>query len=46
MTDVFLRRATAEDFPAISRLIRQVHINPTGLDWHRFVVAVAGEECS
>ena len=42
-TDVVLRLATAKDFPTISRLIRQVRINPTGLDWHRFVVAVDGE---
>jgi N-acetylglutamate synthase-like GNAT family acetyltransferase len=40
MTDVVLRPASAKDFPTISRLIRQVQINPTGLDWHRFVVAV------
>ena len=35
-----LRPATAADFPAIKALIRQVRINPTGLDWHRFTVAV------
>jgi GNAT superfamily N-acetyltransferase len=33
-----LRAATAADQPAIRRLIRQVRINPMGLDWHRFVV--------
>ena len=43
MTDVVLRPAAAKDFPTISRLIKQVRINPTGLDWHRFVVAVDGE---
>ncbi len=37
-----LRPATEQDFPAIQRLIRQVQINPTGLDWRRFVVAVDG----
>ncbi len=37
-----LRPATEDDFPAIRRLIRQVHINPTALNWHRFVVAVDG----
>ena len=37
---VSLRPATAADFVAIRRLIRQVHINPTGLDWRHFVVAV------
>jgi N-acetylglutamate synthase-like GNAT family acetyltransferase len=35
-----LRPANSEDFPAIKRLIHLVQINPTGLDWHRFVVAV------
>ena len=40
MTDFELRPANAADSPAISRLIRQVRINPTGLDWRRFVVAV------
>ena len=43
MTDVLLRPAAARDFPAISRLIKQVHINQTGLDWHRFVIAVDGK---
>jgi len=37
-----LRPATEQDFSAIQRLIRQVHINPTALDWRRFVVAVDG----
>lgn len=35
-----IRAASAEDFPAIRRLIRRVQINPTGLDWRRFVLAV------
>jgi N-acetylglutamate synthase-like GNAT family acetyltransferase len=35
-----LRSATAADFPEIKALIRQVRINPTGLDWRRFTVAV------
>ncbi len=39
---IALRPATEQDFPAIQRLIRQVHINPTALDWRRFVVAVDG----
>jgi N-acetylglutamate synthase-like GNAT family acetyltransferase len=43
MTDLALRPATSHDFPAISRLIKQVRINPTGLDWRRFVVAVDGD---
>jgi N-acetylglutamate synthase-like GNAT family acetyltransferase len=37
-----LRPATSADFPEIKTLIRQVRINPTGLDWHRFTVAVNG----
>jgi N-acetylglutamate synthase-like GNAT family acetyltransferase len=40
MTKFNLRPANSEDFPAIKRLIHLVQINPTGLDWHRFVVAV------
>ena len=35
-----LRPATAADFPEIKALIRQVRINPIGLDWRRFTVAV------
>ena len=38
----FLRPATEADFPEIRALIRQVRINPTGLDWRRFTVAVNG----
>jgi N-acetylglutamate synthase-like GNAT family acetyltransferase len=40
MTEFSLRPATVDDFSAIRELIRKVHINPTGLDWPRFVVAV------
>ncbi len=40
MNKFSLRLANSEDFPAIKRLIHLVQINPTGLDWHRFVVAV------
>ena len=35
-----LRPARKEDAAAIRRLIYQVGINPTGLDWRRFVLAV------
>lgn len=38
-----LRPATAAEFPAIRKLIWQVGINPTGLDWRRFVLAVDEE---
>ncbi len=37
-----LRAATAEDFPVIRDLIHRVRINPMGLDWRHFVVAVDG----
>ncbi len=35
-----LRPATAEHSSQIRDLIREARINPMGLDWHRFVVAV------
>ena len=38
-----LRAACEADFPAIRALIRQVGINPTGLAWQRFWVAVDEE---
>ena len=40
-----VRPATAGDSGAIRKLVYQTGINPTGLDWHRFTVAVseAGE---
>jgi N-acetylglutamate synthase-like GNAT family acetyltransferase len=38
-----LRPATAVDFPAIRKLIWQVGINPIGLNWQRFVLAVDEE---
>jgi N-acetylglutamate synthase-like GNAT family acetyltransferase len=39
-----LRPATEADFPEIKALIQQARINPTGLDWRRFTVAVNGSE--
>jgi N-acetylglutamate synthase-like GNAT family acetyltransferase len=36
--------ATCKDFPAIRGLILDVHINPTGLDWRHFLVAVTPED--
>jgi amino-acid N-acetyltransferase len=39
-----LRPARAEDFTAIRRLINQVGINPMGLKWERFILAVDTEE--
>ena len=38
-----VRVATKEDFPVIRTLIREVHINPTGLDWRHFLVVVTSE---
>ncbi len=38
-----LRPATVSDQGAIRALIRQVQINPTGLEWQRFIVAVSEE---
>jgi len=35
-----LRRAASRDAPAIRRIIAQAHINPTGLNWRRFILAV------
>jgi len=35
-----LRRATQQDETAIKALIHQVGINPMGLDWHHFLLAV------
>ncbi len=40
MADLIFRAAIQDDFPAIRALIRAVGINPTGLDWRRFIVAV------
>ena len=37
-----LRPATAQDSVSIRALIRRVRINPAGLDWRRFLVAVDG----
>jgi len=37
-----LRDATAEDQPTIRGIVRAANINPTGLDWPRFIVAEDG----
>jgi len=39
MKAFILRPATSEDIPRILSLVLAAHINPTGLDWGRFVVA-------
>ena len=43
MVDFIVRPATRQDFPKIRRLIRAVAINPTGLNWLHFLVAVTPE---
>jgi N-acetylglutamate synthase-like GNAT family acetyltransferase len=37
---IILRAAKEADFPAIKELIHAVQINPMGLDWRRFLVAI------
>jgi N-acetylglutamate synthase-like GNAT family acetyltransferase len=39
-----LRSATQADFPVIRGLIHAVGINPMGLDWQRFCMAVDAED--
>lgn len=39
-----IRDATSQDFPKIKSLIRTAQINPTGLEWQRFIVAEYGSE--
>lgn len=39
-----IRSARQSDDQPIRKLIRQSHINPTGLDWSRFLVAVDQED--
>jgi len=40
MLDYSVRPAKQQEFPEIRALIHAVHINPTGLDWRHFLVAV------
>lgn len=45
MDDIIIRPARREEARAIRQLIHEVNINPTGLDWRRFLVAVTpGDE--
>ena len=39
-----IRTATAADRETINGLVRNARLNPTGLDWRRFLVAGDGEE--
>lgn len=41
---VRLRKANQQDAASIRALIRQVRINPTGLDWRHFLVAVDDQD--
>jgi N-acetylglutamate synthase-like GNAT family acetyltransferase len=43
MTNYTLRPARETDFPSIKKLIYAGEINPMGLDWKRFIVAVGAE---
>lgn len=43
LDDYTLRPAEAKDSATIHKLIRQVGINPMGLHWERFVLAVEGQ---
>jgi len=38
LVEYILRPALETDFTAIKALIHETGINPTGLDWHRFIV--------
>jgi len=44
LVEFTIRPAGRDDFPAIRSLIKAVHINPTGLDWRRFLVALSTQE--
>ena len=41
MDEFTVRAATRQEFPAIRKLIHVVGINPTGLNWRHFLVAVS-----
>ena len=43
MVDFIIRPATKKESPEIRALIHEVRINPTGLDWRRFLVAVTSD---
>lgn len=45
MAEPVLRSALETDFPAIKALIREAGINPTGLDWRRFIVIESPAGC-
>jgi amino-acid N-acetyltransferase len=39
-----IRHASKEDFKVIRSLVRNARLNPTSLDWRRFLVAVSSDE--
>jgi len=39
-----LRQAVIDDSTRIKFLVREAHLNPLGLDWRRFTVAVTPQE--
>lgn len=41
LADFVIRPARKEEFAAIRSLILREHLNPTGLNWRRFLVAVS-----
>jgi hypothetical protein len=43
LAEFSVRPATRDDFPVIRSLINTVQINPTGLDWRRFLVVVMSQ---
>lgn len=43
LVDFVVRPAVQEDSVVIREMVRVARINPTGLDWHRFLVAVSPE---
>lgn len=45
-SNYIIRAATQNDAAAIRNLIIKVRINPTGLDWRRFVLAVTDEDAT
>lgn len=43
MADFSLRSATEADFPNIKKIIRESRLNPSGLNWRRFIVAESAD---
>jgi N-acetylglutamate synthase-like GNAT family acetyltransferase len=43
LVEFFIRPALSVDSGSIRDLVHQARINPTGLDWRRFLVAVSSE---